>query len=191
MSSNAAVAQHQFSVGRIVVLGGEAAQRHELAKAVRALGHEVKKALEAGPADAATDDWVGVDAVLILAEERDARWAGLAKTIDCQPAPPPVVVLGPQSGSSWRRRALKAGAFVCASRDAPTEELQSLLSAAMRYRSLTREVNLLRIECERICLGLLKSYGEAATSLKDTAEEVEALQKNLSDIRNQIIRAFV
>jgi DNA-binding NarL/FixJ family response regulator len=187
MSSNAAVAEDQFSVGRVVVLGGEAAQRHELVEAVRALGHEVKKAF----ADAATDDWVGVDAVLILAEERDVRWAGLAKTIDGQPAPPPVVVLGPQSGSSWRRRALKAGAFVCASRDSPTEELQSILSAAMRYRSLEREVNLLRIECERICLGLLKSYGEAAASLKDTAEEVEALQKNLSDIRNQIIRAFV
>jgi hypothetical protein len=38
---------------------------------------------------------------------------------------------------------------------------------------------------------LLKSYGEAAATLKDTAEEVEALQQNLSDIRNQIIRAFV
>jgi DNA-binding NarL/FixJ family response regulator len=191
MSSTAAVAQDQFPVGRVVVLGGEAAQRRELAEAVRALGHEVNKALEAGPADAVPDDWVGVDAVLILAEERDAHWASLVKTIDRQPAPPPFVVLGPQSGSSWRRRALKAGAFVCAARDAPTEELQSILSAAMRYRFLEREINLLRIECERICLGLLKSYGEAATSLKDTAEEVEALQRNLSDIRNQIIRAFV
>jgi len=185
-------AQVQFPVGRIAVLGGEATQRHELVEALRGLGHQISnEAREPGRADAAANAWVDVDTVLILAEERDGHWAGQAKAIHRQPAPPPLVVLGPQSGSAWRHRALKAGAFVCASREAPAEELRSILSAAIRYRSLEKEINLLRIECERICLGLLTSYGEAATSLKDTTEEIEALQRSLSDIRNQIIRAFV
>ena len=192
MSSDGAAAQEQFPVGRIVVLGGEAAQRHELAEAVRGLGHRVSnKVLGPGSVDAAAEAWVEVDTVLILAEERDAHWAGQAKTIHRQPVPPPLVVLGPADGATWRRRALKAGAFLCACSEASAEELQSTLSAAIRYRLLEKEINLLRIECERICLGLLKSYGEAAASLRDTAEEVEALQQNLSDIRNQIIRAFV
>lgn len=192
MFSDAPAAQQQFPVGRIVVLGGEAAQRHELVEAVRGLGHQVSnKTLQAGPADSQAETWVEVDTVLIVAEERDAHWAGQAKAIQRESAAPPVVVLGPVSGATWRRRALKAGAFLCACREAPAEELQSVLSAAIRYRSLEKEINLLRLECERICLGLLKSYGEAATSLKDTTGEIEALQQNLSDIRNQIIRAFV
>jgi DNA-binding NarL/FixJ family response regulator len=192
MPLNAAAVQEQPPLGRIAVLGGEAARRQELAEAVRGLGHEVSnRVLELAAASAAGDQWVGIDTILIVADERDTRWAAQAKALHRLPATPPVVVLGPQSGSTWRRRALQAGAFLCASREASAEDLQSILSAAIRYRSLEKEINLLRIECERICLGLLKSYGEAAANLKDTAGEVEVLQRNLSDIRNQIIRAFV
>jgi hypothetical protein len=191
MSADAAAAQ-ELSAGRIAVVGGESAQRQELAETVRGLGHQVvPKDIQQPAADSTADAWVEIDTVLILAEERDGHWTGLAKAIHRCTAPPPLVVLGPQAGSGWRRRALKAGAFLCASREAPAEELQSILSAAIRYRALEKEINLLRIECERICLGLLKSYGEAATNLKDTSEEIETLQRNLSDIRNQIIRAFV
>lgn len=190
MSAEDAAAQ-ELPVGRIAVVGGEPSQREELVEALRSLGHEIVR--EAVPADAddAGDAWVDVDAVLIVADERDRDWTGLANAIRHHAAPPPLVVLGPQSVSGWRRRALKAGAFLCASHETPPEELQSILAAAVRYRALEKEINLLRIECERICLGLLKSYGEAATTLKDTTEEIEALQRNLSDIRNQIIRAFV
>jgi hypothetical protein len=195
MSFDAVAAQEQSPVGRVVVLG-ESAQSHELVETVRCLGHEVERNCKepGGPdtsAEASADAWLEVDAVLIFAEEPDANWVGRAKTIQRQPAPPPVVVLGPRSGSTWQRRALGAGAFLCASCEAPSEELQSILSAAIRYRLLEKEINLLRIECERICLGLLKSYGEAASNLKDTTEEIETLQRNLSDIRRQIIRAFV
>jgi AmiR/NasT family two-component response regulator len=190
MAFDATAVQAQFPVGRIVVLGREAAHRHELAETIRSLGHQVGDTVHE-PAGLAAEAWIEVDTVLILAEEDDAGWAGHAMTIRRQPAAPPLVVLGPRSGSTWRSRALKAGAFLCACREAPAEELQSILLAAIRHRSLEKEINLLRIECERICLGLLKSYGEAAATLKDTAGEVEALERNLSDIRNQIIRAFV
>jgi hypothetical protein len=192
MSFDAAPAQAQFPVGRVVILGGDAGQRQEWAEALRGLGHKVSnRVMEPGTADAAAETWVEVDTVLVLAAERDTHWASQAKIIHRQPAAPPLVVLGPSSGSTWRPRALKAGAFLCASREAPAEDLQSILSAAIRYRSLEKEINLLRIECERICLGLLKSYGDAAANLKDSTEEIEALQQRLRDIRNQIIRAFV
>jgi hypothetical protein len=190
MAFDATATQETSPRGRILVLGGEAARQHELTAAVRGLGHHAGNSLHE-PAGVPVEVWSQADTVLVLAEEEDARWAGHAMTIHRDPAAPPLVVLGPQTGQTWRRRALKAGAFLCACQDVSPEELQSILLAAIRYRALQKEINLLRVECERICLGLLKSYGEAAATLKDTAEEVEALQQNLSDIRNQIIRAFV
>ena len=144
-----------------------------------------------GPANGGPEAWVDIDAVLILAEDRGTHWVSQTKTIQRQPAAPPVVVLGPGSRSKWRHQALEAGAFLCVSQGAPPEELRSILAAAIRYRSIEKEINMLRIECERICMGLLTCYGEAASTLKDTNEEVEVLRRSLSDIRNQIIRAFV
>lgn len=184
--------QGPFPTGRIVVLGGEAEHLHPLTETIRTLGHQVTDtAPESEPKADAAKAWVDVDMVLVVAEDRDSRWLGQAKTVHRQPAAPPIVVLGPKSGSTWRHQALEAGAFLCASWDTPADELRLILAAAIRYRSLEKEINMLRIECERICMGLLTSYGEAASTLKDTSEEVEVLRQNLSEIRNQIIRAFV
>lgn len=174
----------------MVVLASEPAQHQELSKVIQTFGHvEVhNEPVSAGGEDAG---WADIDVVLILAEEHDTRWIGRAKKIQADDTAPPVVVLGSPSGATWRRQALEAGAFVCASREAPAEELQSIVSAAIRYRAMVKDNNLLRVECERICMGLLQSYADVATSLKDTTQEVEVLQRHLHDIRNQIIRAFV
>jgi DNA-binding NarL/FixJ family response regulator len=174
----------------MVVLAAEPAQRHELTAVIRGFGHDVIHD-EPGSGDAQIDQWAGIDVVLMLVEERDSRWVSRTKKIQRDAAAPPVVVLGSASGPTWRRRALEAGAFVCVSRETPAEELRSIVSAAIRYRALVKDNNLLRVECERICMGLLQSYADVATNLKDTTEEVEVLQRNLHDIRNQIIRAFV
>lgn len=194
MSSDSA--QQQEPVGRIVALGGDSRRLEELLPVVRSLGHDI--AGHENGSDVSTendgspeaDAWAEIDVVVILADEHDQRWISEAKKVHRDSAAPPIVVLGPPT-SGWRRQALKAGAFLCGSVDAPDEDLQALLSAAIRYRSVVKENNFLRVECERICMGLLKSYGEAASSLKETTEEVESLQRNLSEIRSRIIRAFV
>jgi hypothetical protein len=190
--SDAAASKEQSASGQILVLGGTPSQRAQLAEEATRSGHQVHTE-QAAPAATGNGSWTwaDLDAVLIVAEERDQGWAELIQQIRPESASPPLVVLGPASGTAWRGRALKAGAFLCASLEAPAEELESILSAVTRYRSLEKEINLLRVECERICLGLLKSYGHAAANLKNTTEEVEALQRSLRDIRNQIIRAFV
>jgi hypothetical protein len=191
MSLDAATA-HEARRGRILVAGGPTSQSRELAEVVRRFGHHVSVEVKGWTGtDHEPPILADLDAVLILAEERDASWAGRLRKIQREAVAPPLVVLGPADGPSWRQRALQSGAFLCASLEAPPEDLQSLLWATIRYRSLEKEINLLRVECERICLGLLKSYGHTAASLKDSTEEVEALQANLQDIRNQIIRAFV
>jgi DNA-binding NarL/FixJ family response regulator len=174
----------------MVVLAADPVHCDELSALIRGFGHEVADH-EPVSGNGEVDGWAHIDAVLIVAEERDAHWIGRAKKIQDEAVAPPVVVLGAPAGPTWRRRALECGAFVCVSREAPAEELQSILSAAIRYRALVRDNNLLRVECERICMGLLQSYADVATNLKDTTEEVEILQRNLHDIRNRIIRAFV
>jgi DNA-binding NarL/FixJ family response regulator len=176
--------------GRIVVLATELTQLQELIAAIKTFGHDVVHD-EPDSTGGQTREWANIDVVLMLAEERDSRWIGRTKKIQADDAAPPVVVLGSPSGATWRRQALEAGAFVCASREAPAEELQSIVWAAIRYRALVKDNNLLRVECERICMGLLQSYADVALSLKDTTQEVELLQQHLLDIRNQIIRAFV
>jgi DNA-binding NarL/FixJ family response regulator len=175
--------------GRIVVLASELSQLQEVIAGIKTLGHHV---VHSEPDSTGGENmWANIDVVLIVAEERDTRWIGRTKNIQADDAAPPVVVLGSPSGATWRRQALEAGAFLCASRETPAEELQSIVSAAIRYRALVKENNLLRVECERICMGLLQSYADVALSLKDTTQEVELLQRHLHDIRNQIIRAFV
>jgi DNA-binding NarL/FixJ family response regulator len=174
----------------MVVLASELVQRQELIAVIQTLGHDVVHN-EPDSAGGQNGGWANIDVVLILAEERDTLWIGRTKKIQADDAAPPVVVLGSPSGATWRRHALEAGAFVCASREAPAEELQSIVLAAIRYRALVKDNNLLRVECERICMGLLQSYADVALSLKDTTQEVEVLQRHLHDIRNQIIRAFV
>ena len=176
--------------GRIVVLASELTPFQKLIAGVKTFGHDVVHN-EPDSTGGQNREWANIDVVLVLAEERDTRWIGRTKKIQGADAAPPVVVLGPPSGAAWRRQALDAGAFVCASREAPAEELQSIVSAAIRYRALVKDNNLLRVECERICMGLLQSYADVALSLKDTTQEVELLQRHLHDIRNQIIRAFV
>lgn len=179
-----------FPAGRMVVLAAEPAHCEELTALIRGFGHDVIHH-EPGSGNGESHAWAEIDAVLIVAEERDSHWVGHTKKIQDEAAAPPVVVLGSPTGPTWRRRALEAGAFVCVSREAPHEELQSIVWAAIRYRALVKDNNLLRVECERICMGLLQSYADVATNLKDTTEEVETLQRNLHDIRDRIIRAFV
>jgi DNA-binding NarL/FixJ family response regulator len=179
-----------FPPGRTLVLAAEPTHREQLTAVVRGFGHDViHDAPDFGSGE--TDGWAEIDAVLIIAEERDSHWTRRAQRIHNHSAAPPIVVLGAPSGPTWRGRALQAGAFVCVSREAPAEELQSIVSAAIRYRALVKDNTLLRVECERICMGLLQSYADVATNLKDTTEEVEALQRKLHEIRNRIIRAFV
>ncbi len=184
--------QERFPTGRVVVFDNDDGHRQELVGIVRSLGHKIMDAVrDSRPAEGEGQAWADVDLVLVVAGDRDAGWLDQAKSVQGQQAAPPVVVLGPDAASTWRQRALDAGAFLCASRQAPADELRAIFAAAIRYRSLEKEINMLRIECERICMGLLTCYGEAASTLKDTNEEVEVLRQNLSEIRNQIIRAFV
>ncbi|HEY7616385.1 MAG TPA: hypothetical protein VH744_06245, partial [Terriglobales bacterium] len=97
MAFDATATQETSPRGRILVLGGEAARQHELTAAVRGLGHHAGNSLHE-PAGVPVEVWSQADTVLVLAEEEDARWAGHAMTIHRDPAAPPLVVLGPQTG---------------------------------------------------------------------------------------------
>ncbi|MCW5980210.1 MAG: hypothetical protein KIT09_19155 [Bryobacteraceae bacterium] len=103
--------------------------------------------------------------------------------------PPPVVVFGAPNGDApWRRAALEKGAFACLPLDAPPEERACAVLAARRFRAAQIEIMTLRRESDRLCTGLLTSYGEEAMKLRDAQKERQEVQEALDAIRARILR---
>ncbi len=132
-----------------------------------------------------------VDLILVFLEDNEDDCAMLAKLPAGKQAAPPVLVFGPATGSEWRRSALRAGAFACASAAAPVEDRIALLSAASRYNAAQIEIRMLREETELVVQGLLESFGSEAASLRKVTQEAENVRKSFEEVQNRIIRSML
>jgi DNA-binding NtrC family response regulator len=156
---------------------------------LRAMGYAVLRDAVPQRSDAAKDT-TPIDLILLLSPTDEAATVDLITQTTQGEQTPPVVVFGKPSGVKWPKRAIQAGAFGYLPMDAKLEQQAGLLAAAVRFREMQKQVQLLVNESERLCGELVGSYGQTSEKLAGTMEEVQKAKQALQDVQAKIIKAF-
>jgi hypothetical protein len=126
--------------------------------------------------------------VLLVLEKNAAPPAGLIGRLREEAT---VLVFGPADEPKWRLEALAAGGFACMSSATPPEDRRGLLLAAIQHQSALREIQNVRGEAERICLGLVESFASAMERLDHAKGEARRILDVLEELRLRIVQTLM